>query len=102
MPLLDQELEKVIAFYQTQEKEALHELDELIVAVATKEEAGPYAVEQRYVDDDDDDDEEDDAGLANSGTMRRRYILYLKTIPEPVYFVRESFRFTQSPLNLEQ
>ncbi|KAG8906395.1 low-affinity phosphate transporter [Tulasnella sp. 403] len=57
-PLLDRELDKIAAFYTTQEKEMLDELEELRALVERTEEEGLDATP--YYDDDDDDDEDDD------------------------------------------
>ncbi|KAG8993254.1 low-affinity phosphate transporter [Tulasnella sp. JGI-2019a] len=64
IPMLDAELEKIIAFYHSQVKEVQDELDEIQIMVEQQEERGLMPA---YRDDDDDDDEdEDDDDEANT------------------------------------
>ncbi|KAJ7596438.1 SPX domain-containing protein [Mycena floridula] len=73
-PLLDVQLDKIISFYENQEKELLDELDELEEEVRLREEAGLEG--DHYAEDvDDDDDDDDDSlsqGVSRSNPPKRR------------------------------
>ncbi|KAF8885479.1 SPX domain-containing protein, partial [Infundibulicybe gibba] len=71
VPYLDQELKKIVLFYEQQEKELLEEVVELEELVE-KQEADGFAAEERYMDDDDDDDDDDDSISRSPDTSRRR------------------------------
>lgn len=79
-PLLNQELKKVVMFYETQEKDLLDELKALEEQVEEMEEAG-LAAGERYMDDDDDDDEDDDDdSISRSPGRRRRSLSYQRRV----------------------
>lgn len=71
-PLLDQELKKIIRFYENQEKELLDEVADLEERATQLEEAGLAAGERYLDDDDDDDDEDDDESISRSPERKRR------------------------------
>lgn len=71
--LLDQELKKIVAFYEAKEKELLEELEELEKDVLKMDEiglGGGYHYED-YVDDDDEEDD-DSIGSPRSPDRARR------------------------------
>ena len=76
-PLLDRELLKITAFYETQEKELMDEVDTLDDEVLGKESQGLHP-QGAYMDDDDDDDDDDGDDRSGidptsvSGTSSRR------------------------------
>lgn len=61
IPLLDQELRKVVSFYENQEAELFNELRDLEDAVAHQEEVGLEAGE-RYLDHDTEEEDDDSIG----------------------------------------
>ncbi|KAF7773130.1 hypothetical protein Agabi119p4_5297 [Agaricus bisporus var. burnettii] len=71
VPLLDRELRKITAFYTTQEKEIMNELEELEADVAEKEAAGLDAAD-RYLQDSEDDEDDDESVSASHSPERRR------------------------------
>jgi hypothetical protein len=58
IPLLDRELAKICAFYESQTREVMGDIDELEELVKEQEEAG-LGGERVYTDDEDDEDEEE-------------------------------------------
>jgi phosphate transporter len=75
IPLLNQELKKIVTFYESQEKELLEDVGNLEEHAAQLEEAG-LAAGERYLDDDDDDDEDDDDSISHSPAGRRRSVSF--------------------------
>ena len=71
IPLLDRELQKIVTFYEHQEKELLEELEALEKDVVLQDELGLH-VEDHWGDYADDDDEEDDESISRSPEGRRR------------------------------
>ncbi|KAF8835671.1 Sodium/sulfate symporter, partial [Paxillus ammoniavirescens] len=59
IPLLNQELKKIVSFYEEKEKELLEELAELEELVTEQDEVG-LAAEEHYMNDDGDEDDDDD------------------------------------------
>ncbi|KIK96294.1 hypothetical protein PAXRUDRAFT_318928 [Paxillus rubicundulus Ve08.2h10] len=67
IPLLNQELKKIVSFYEEKEKELLEELAELEELVIEQDAVG-LAAEEHYMDDygdEDDDDDDDDEQLGD-------------------------------------
>ena len=58
VPLLDRELDKIVAFYRAQEHELKGELDELAANIARREEEGFNGLDHRFSDDGDSDDDD--------------------------------------------
>jgi phosphate transporter len=80
VPLLNQELKKIVLFYQSQEKELLDEVTDLEEQAEKLEEAGLAAGERYMDDDDDDDDDEDDDSISRSPERRRRSISFQRRL----------------------
>ncbi|RDB25702.1 putative transporter C3B8.04c [Hypsizygus marmoreus] len=76
-PLLNQELKKIVLFYEGQEKEILEDVSELEELVKMQEEAGLEAAD-RYLEvgfDDDEDEDDDDSVSRSQDPTRRRHRL---------------------------
>ncbi|KAF5342210.1 hypothetical protein D9611_001188 [Ephemerocybe angulata] len=71
VPLLDQELRKIVFFFEMQEKELFEELEELEEAVSKQEEAD-LTGSGRYADFSDDDEDDDDS-ISRSPDARKHY-----------------------------
>jgi hypothetical protein len=77
IPLLDKELNKIIVFYDPQERELLNDIAQLEEEVKQTEEAGltgrgHYYDDEIEEDDDDDDDDETNEGHSRSPKRKRR------------------------------
>jgi phosphate transporter len=72
IPLLNQELKKIVLFYESQEKELLDEVVDLEELIEKQEEEG-LAGGEHYLDDplDDDDDDDDDESISRSPDATR-------------------------------
>ncbi len=71
VPLLDQELKKIVLFYESQENELFEELNELEEMVKRQEDAG-FEHGGYYMDDIDEDDDDDDSVSGSRGPAQRR------------------------------
>lgn len=70
IPLLDRELQKIIAFYEQQEKELLDDLEELEKDVRVQDEVGLQGGEH-YEDYEDDEHDDDDESISASRSPER-------------------------------
>ncbi|KAG1842498.1 SPX domain-containing protein [Suillus subalutaceus] len=71
-PLLDRELQKIVRFYEAQEKELLGELAALEQSITQQDEAGLEA-ELNYMDEDEEDEEDDEEDEYNMLTRSEDY-----------------------------
>jgi phosphate transporter len=68
VPLLDRELDKIVAFYKSQEADLIAEVEELAANIIEREAAG-IGPDARYMDEDESDDEEEEGSVGLDGSL---------------------------------